>query len=70
MTQDLNSNISLVEYNSLNLPSRIEFMDGSSARYTYDATEGNCNTSTTSLLKNAGVPQNENNRIGKNIKAR
>ena len=38
MTQDLNSNISLVEYNFLNLPSRIEFMDGSSARYTYDAT--------------------------------
>ena len=38
LTQDLNSNISLVEYNFLNLPSRIEFMDGSSARYTYDAT--------------------------------
>ena len=36
MTQDLNSNISLVEYNFLNLPSRIEFMDGSSTRYTYD----------------------------------
>ena len=34
----MNSNISLVEYNLLNLPSRIEFMDGSSARYTYDAT--------------------------------
>ena len=34
----MNSNISLVEYNFLNLPSRIEFMDGSSARYTYDAT--------------------------------
>ena len=38
MTKDLNSNISLVEYNSLNLPSRIEFMDGSTTRYTYDAT--------------------------------
>ena len=38
MTKDLNSNISLIEYNLLNLPSRIEFMDGSSARYTYDAT--------------------------------
>ena len=38
MTKDLNSNISLVEYNFLNLPSRIEFMDGSNARYTYDAT--------------------------------
>ncbi len=32
-----------------------------------DATEGNCNTSTTSLLKNAGVPQGEINRIGDKI---
>ena len=38
MTKDLNSNISLVEYNFLNLPSKIEFMDGSTTRYTYDAT--------------------------------
>ena len=32
-----------------------------------DATEGNCNTSTTSLLKNAGVSQGEINRIGDKI---
>ena len=38
ITKDLNSNISLVEYNSLNLPSRIEFMDGSTTLYTYDTT--------------------------------
>ena len=37
MTKDLNSNISLVEYNFLNLPSKIEFMDGSTTWYTYDA---------------------------------
>ena len=38
MTKDLNSNISSISYNFLNLPSRIEFMDGSTTRYTYDAT--------------------------------
>ncbi|MBO6216783.1 MAG: RHS repeat-associated core domain-containing protein [Prevotella sp.] len=38
LTQDLNSNISLIEYNFLNLPSKIEFMDGSTTWYTYDAT--------------------------------
>ena len=37
MTKDLNSNISLVEYNLLNLPSRIEFMDGSTTLYTYES---------------------------------
>ena len=32
-----------------------------------DVTEGNCNTSTTSLLKDAGVSREKINRIGDNI---
>lgn len=33
-----------------------------------DELEGNCNTSTTSLLKNVGVPMDEINKIGADIK--
>ena len=52
------------------IKSASDFKDNQEIKYRIipiDATEGNCNTSTTSLLKNAGVPQNEINRIGKNI---
>ena len=37
LIQDLNKNITLITYNCLNLPSRIEFGDGNSISYVYDA---------------------------------
>lgn len=37
LTQDLNKKLSNVQYNCLNLPSRIQFEDGSSISYLYDA---------------------------------
>ena len=40
MTSDLNKHISLISYNTLNLPSEVRFADGSSIAYLYDA-DGN-----------------------------
>jgi len=37
LTQDLNRNIEDIQYNFLNLPQRIEFGDGSTTEYLYDA---------------------------------
>lgn len=37
LTQDLNRNIKDIQYNFLNLPQRIEFGDGSTTEYLYDA---------------------------------
>ncbi|MBE6262679.1 MAG: hypothetical protein E7104_01745 [Prevotella sp.] len=37
MTKDLNHGICNIEYNCINLPSRVEFLDGSRVLYTYDA---------------------------------
>ena len=37
MTKDLNHGICNIEYNCINLPSRVEFIDGSKVLYTYDA---------------------------------
>ncbi len=37
MTSDLNKKISLIQYNELNLPKRIEFQNGSWITYAYDA---------------------------------
>lgn len=37
MTKDLNKNISSIQYNLLNLPSRITYSDGKSATYVYGA---------------------------------
>lgn len=38
MTKDLNKNISSIQYNLLNLPSRITYSDGSMIEYVYSAT--------------------------------
>ena len=38
MTKDLNKNLASVQYNSRNLPERINFTDGKSITYVYDAT--------------------------------
>ena len=38
LTKDLDAKISDIQYNSLNLPIMITFTDGSTTRYTYDAT--------------------------------
>ena len=40
MTKDLNKNISKIEYNLLNLPTKLSFEDGSVISYSYDA-DGN-----------------------------
>lgn len=37
VTKDLNRNILSIQYNSLNLPSKIEFADGKTIKYTYSA---------------------------------
>lgn len=37
MTKDLNRQICNIEYNCINLPSRVDFLDGSRVLYTYDA---------------------------------
>ena len=37
LTKDLNKNISNIQYNSLNLPSKVTFTDGSTIEYTYAA---------------------------------
>lgn len=37
MTKDLNKKISKIEYNLLNLPTKLSFTDGSIIRYSYDA---------------------------------
>ena len=37
LTKDLNKNISNIQYNSLNLPSKVMFTDGSTIEYTYAA---------------------------------
>lgn len=37
LTQDLNRNIKDIQYNFLNLPQRMEFEDGSTTEYLYDA---------------------------------
>ena len=37
MTQDLNKNICSIEYNLLNLPTKISFTDGSTVKYSYSA---------------------------------
>ena len=37
MTKDLNHGICNIEYNCINLPSRVDFLDGSKVLYTYDA---------------------------------
>ena len=37
LTQDLNRNIEDIQYNFLNLPQRIDFGDGSTTEYLYDA---------------------------------
>ena len=53
------------------IKSASDFKDNKEIKYRIipiDATEGNCNTSTTSLLQNAGVSQNELDRIGGKIK--
>ena len=38
MTKDLNKNISSIQYNSLNLPSKVVFSDGKYMDYVYSAT--------------------------------
>ena len=37
LTKDLNKGISNIQYNSLNLPSKVMFTDGSTIEYTYAA---------------------------------
>ena len=37
MTKDLNRQFCNIEYNYINLPSRVDFLDGSKVLYTYDA---------------------------------
>ena len=44
MTQDLNKNISEIEYNCLNLPGKVTFTDGSTITYTYAADGTKLNT--------------------------
>jgi hypothetical protein len=38
MTRDLNKKLSTIQYNSRNLPERIDFTDGKYITYVYDAT--------------------------------
>ena len=59
------------EFDDAVIKSAAEFKGNTEIKYRViplEETEGNCNTSTTSLLKNAGVSKTELNRIGKNIK--
>ena len=37
LTKDLNKNITAIQYNCLNLPSRVMFANGNSISYLYDA---------------------------------
>ena len=41
MTKDLNKNITDIQYNCLNLPSKVTFKDGSTITYTYALTARN-----------------------------
>ena len=81
LVKDLNKGISNIEYDILGNLKCITFSNGFKTKYIYDAagnklrtthesvvtntTEGNCNTSTTTLLKKAGVSDGEINRIKK-----
>ena len=59
------------EFDKSVINSATEFLDNTEMKYRIipiGETEGNCNTSTTSLLKNAGVSDKEINRIGSEIK--
>ena len=83
LVKDLNKGISNIEYDILGNLKCITFSNDFKTKYVYDAagnklrtthesvvtntTEGNCNTSTTTLLKKAGVSDGEINRIKNQI---
>ena len=83
LVKDLNKGISNIEYDVLGNLKCITFSNDFKTKYVYDAagnklrtthesvvtntTEGNCNTSTTTLLKKAGVSDGEINRIKNQI---
>lgn len=54
MTKDLNKNISSIQYNSLNLPSRITYSDGRMAEYVYSAAGAKLSTTYTNGLTTTG----------------
>ena len=61
------------EFDKSVINSAAEFSDNMEMKYRIipiGETEGNCNTSTTSLLKNAGVSDKEIKRIGSDIKGK
>ena len=60
MTKDLNHGICNIEYNYLNLPSRVEFLDGSRVLYTYDAKGTKLRTDYYINPMSAVVPQTAN----------
>ena len=83
LVKDLNKGISNIEYDILGNLKCITFSNDFKTKYVYDAagnklrttyesvvtntTEGNCNTSITTLLKKAGVSDGEINRIKNQI---
>ena len=60
MTKDLNHGICNIEYNCINLPSRVEFIDGSKVLYTYDANGTKLRTDYYINPMSAVVPQAAN----------
>jgi RHS repeat-associated protein len=60
MTKDLNHGICNIEYNCINLPSRVDFLDGSRVLYTYDAKGTKLRTDYYINPMSAVVPQTTN----------
>lgn len=68
---DIPNGMTKDEFDKSVINSAAEFSDNTEMKYRIipiGETEGNCNTSTTSLLKNAGVSDKEIKRIGSEIK--
>ena len=56
LTQDYNKKISKIEYNSLNLPSKLQFSEGHMAEYGYDAVGKKLSVTYTTSKTNLMVP--------------
>ncbi|MDR0699995.1 MAG: DUF6443 domain-containing protein, partial [Tannerella sp.] len=59
MTQDFNGGISLIQYNSLNLPKRVQFTYGHNTQYSYDASGMKRQVRHTSVKSALNVPMGQ-----------
>ena len=64
MTQDKNKKIAIIKYNLLNLPDKIQFTNGNTISYLYDASGTKCTVTYITAIPNITIPMGSYLELG------